>query len=448
VGSLHFALPSSDRDAIWWTVSSAAALRLAGSSVRRIYGHVAFKDKGGGFVSRSDLAMSLPTSKPHLQYIDCLRGYAVLLVITIHLTYTVPQLPYPVARITSMGWYGVQLFFLMSAFTLLSSWNAELHRAGSVNVVNFFVRRYLRIAPAYYLAAFMYYFLRPPQSGFDTAQLLATLTFVNGWHPYLMPTVTTRWYVVPGGWSIGVEFAFYALLPIMASLITNLRRAILGVFLVIIIGLLCNLIALNYFSKEFDPDVVSNFLYYWLPNELPVFFLGFALYYAIGDSSPRSVNLLRHLAHYRYGIAGIATVAYFAASYLRLGHFIGDGLKLPETLYIVFPLMAFIVALASGPTLFVNKAVQEMGKVSFSAYLLHFAVLELLPHYPGLFGTSATGIPAIMHFGIDWVFVVATTFLLAAIQYRLVELPGNNLARKITTLRTTRQLAARPAQNG
>jgi peptidoglycan/LPS O-acetylase OafA/YrhL len=392
--------------------------------------------------------MSLPTSKPHLKYIDCLRGYAILLVITTHLTDAIKQLPYPVARVTLMGWYGVQLFFLMSAFTLLSSWNAELHRIGSVNVINFFIRRYLRIAPAYYLAAALYFFLTPPQSGFDLGQLLAYLTFINGWHPNVMPTVPAKWTVVPGGWSIGVEFAFYALFPILASLVTNLRRAIIGEFLMIATALACNLMALNYFAGEIGPVPLSNFLYFWLPNQLPVFLLGFLLYYAIGDSSARSIRILQRATKVRYAIVGIAVVGYFSASFLRLGHFIGNGMKFPETLYIVLPLMAFVVAVASGPTLFVNRAVQEMGKVSFSAYLLHFAVLQFLPHYPGIFGTSATGIPAVMHFAVDWVFVVAATFLLAAIQYRLVELPGNNLARKITTLRTTRQLAARPVQNG
>ena len=392
--------------------------------------------------------MSLPTSKPHLRYIDCLRGYAVLLVMTVHLTEAIPQLPYPVERFTTLGWYGVQLFFLMSAFTLLSSWNAELHRTGSVSVVNFFIRRYLRIAPAYYLAAIIYMFLRPPRSGFDPTQFLAALTFTNGLHPAWMPVIPTKWYVVPGGWSIGVEFEFYAIFPILASAVANLRRAIVGVLLTAVVGLLCNLLALNYFRGEIELAALGNFLYFWLPDQLPVFLVGFVLYYAIGDSSALSMKILRWLKNYRYAIAGIGILGYCARSYLPLGHFIGDGMRLSETIYIAFPLTAFAVSLASGPTLLVNRAVQEIGKVSFSAYLLHFAVLDLLARHPAISGTFATGVSAIMHFAIDWFFVLATTFFLAAIQYRLIELPGINLAKKITTLRATRQLAVQPTQNG
>jgi peptidoglycan/LPS O-acetylase OafA/YrhL len=100
-----------------------------------------------------------------LAYIDCLRGYAVLLVITSHLTYAYPNLPYPVHRLTVLGWYGVQLFFLASAITLMMSWNAEVIRYGRGDAPSFFLRRFFRITPAYYAAALLYYFVTSPPGG-------------------------------------------------------------------------------------------------------------------------------------------------------------------------------------------------------------------------------------------------------------------------------------------
>lgn len=44
---------------------------------------------------------------PVFAYIDCLRGYAILLVITCHLTFSYPELPYPVHRLTVLGWLAV-----------------------------------------------------------------------------------------------------------------------------------------------------------------------------------------------------------------------------------------------------------------------------------------------------------------------------------------------------
>jgi len=383
----------------------------------------------------------LPTSKPHLQFIDCIRGYAALMVITTHLTYIIAELPYPVSRFTKLGWYGVQLFFLMSAFTLLASWNSEKQKTGKVSVSNFFIRRYLRIAPAFYLGALLYYFVRPPQNGFDPLQLLAALTFTNGWHPNLVPTVPSQWMVVPGGWSIAVEFSFYALFPVLASLITSRFKAIAAVLIAIVVAVAGNLAveAMLFDSMPLLP--LRDFLYFWLPDQLPVFLLGFLLYYVMGarlEGSP----FLETARPYRYLLVILALLGFCASSYLPMGHFFGDGLRIPETLYIAVPLSLFVIAIASGPTIFVNRAAQEMGKVSLSAYLLQFAVLDFCQHLPGLFGTQATGMRAILHFAVDWPIVVTIVFLAAALQYRLVELPMMNLARRITRRRKPMLAAA------
>ena len=43
------------------------------------------------------------TEHPVFVYIDALRGYAILLVITSHLPYSYPELPYPVRRFSLLG---------------------------------------------------------------------------------------------------------------------------------------------------------------------------------------------------------------------------------------------------------------------------------------------------------------------------------------------------------
>ena len=49
--------------------------------------------------------------KAHFAYIECARGYAILFVIICHTTYLFPGLPYPVHRLTVLGWYGVAIVF-------------------------------------------------------------------------------------------------------------------------------------------------------------------------------------------------------------------------------------------------------------------------------------------------------------------------------------------------
>ena len=134
----------------------------------------------------------------------------------------------------------LQLFFLASAVTLMMSWSHEKNRNGCVDVVGFILRRFFRIAPAYYLMSVLYFFLEPPRRGFDPIQALATYLFINAWHPALMGVVADTWSVVPGGWSIGVEFTFYAAFPILACGMTSLCRAIGLLFAALVVGATLN----------------------------------------------------------------------------------------------------------------------------------------------------------------------------------------------------------------
>ncbi|HEX4365695.1 MAG TPA: hypothetical protein VH023_02640 [Rhodopila sp.] len=41
---------------------------------------------------------------PHFANIECVCRYAILLVIICHTTYLFAELPYPIHRVTVMGW--------------------------------------------------------------------------------------------------------------------------------------------------------------------------------------------------------------------------------------------------------------------------------------------------------------------------------------------------------
>ena len=53
-----------------------------------------------------------------LDYIDSLRGVAILMVILVHVSLSVHDLPYIIELFSKYGQMGVQLFFMISSVTL------------------------------------------------------------------------------------------------------------------------------------------------------------------------------------------------------------------------------------------------------------------------------------------------------------------------------------------
>ena len=145
----------------------------------------------------------------HLAYIDSLRGIAILMVVVVHAAQIVFH-PGLFATILSKGAYGVQLFFIVSALTLFLSY--EQRQPIEIKNVDkfFFIRRFFRIAPAFYLATILYtlafffknHILTGSFGAINWLELLAFFSFLGVLYPSSM-------YQLPfGGWTVEVEMFF------------------------------------------------------------------------------------------------------------------------------------------------------------------------------------------------------------------------------------------------
>ena len=145
-------------------------------------------------------------------YIDALRGIAILGVMLVHSRGIVEPSSYILSKISSAGSRGVQLFYIASALTLFLSMSSR-KKTERHPYICFFLRRFFRIAPAFYTAIIvysLYYGLAPrywAPNGIDWWYIPLTAMFLHGWHP---ETITS---VVPGGWSIAFEMTFYLFVP-------------------------------------------------------------------------------------------------------------------------------------------------------------------------------------------------------------------------------------------
>ncbi|MCX5882897.1 MAG: acyltransferase family protein, partial [Deltaproteobacteria bacterium] len=152
-------------------------------------------------------------------FIDALRGYAILLVLLVHSSQSVTPINQTLQLLMSNGARGIQLFYIASALTLCMSWRfRSKHEISPFR--DFFLRRFFRIAPMFYVAIVFYVLLYGfslrygSPNGIEWWFVPLTALFLHGFHP---ETITS---VVPGGWSIAVEMNFYLVLPLLLHHLT------------------------------------------------------------------------------------------------------------------------------------------------------------------------------------------------------------------------------------
>jgi peptidoglycan/LPS O-acetylase OafA/YrhL len=314
-------------------------------------------------------------------YLDALRGIAILGVILVHSAILSKQGIFlrdqvPSTRdlwvwiISFTGQRGVQLFYMVSAFTLflsLDSGRKEVFRWS-----NFFIRRFCRIAPLFYLAilANLLLFGRvlsvKPYSELSGFDILLGFLFLHGFSGKAINSVAI------GGWSIAVEATFYFLVPYLFTRIKTLSHAIyLFVASALVLGTIsqqASIQPVNYMLKQY-------FSFLWFPVEFPVFVLGIVAYMTwkqfvkplkLGDNSARPSLPTRELSML---LIFSSALLYFAnLPFTDGGLYFSSFIFLPLILGLSLHSWKFLV----------NRFTRFMGKISFSVYLCHFFVLRLV----------------------------------------------------------------------
>jgi exopolysaccharide production protein ExoZ len=360
-----------------------------------------------------------PSPARHLDYIDALRGYAILMVIAVHVSQAFPNLPDPLAAVLSQGARGVQLFFVTSALTLSMSWVARNESA-----VDFYTRRLFRIAPMFWVAIIFFLWLNgtgpsmyaPYGIGFKHIAMTALL--VQGFWP---DTITS---VVPGGWSVADEVIFYALFPAIVPplLMAGWKSLIIVAVTAVVVGpRLSGLFeyGFSYFFPGSESVAGIYFSLWWFPRQLPCFIFGIMLFKLSTEERSIPMSLPRYLCS-------------SAIALMLLIPFL-DGVKyalplgLATTYGIVFSLFAFSLMYWRNSPL-INPAVVWVGKISYSAYFIHFVVLHFLP------ALRPTGWPA-ADWALMYLVVALVTVGFSSLTYLMIEKPMIRLGSTLTAAR-------------
>lgn len=347
-----------------------------------------------------------------LDYLDSMRGIAILLVVLGHVGNMIGYLTYDyfpafLQKFIYNGHLGVQMFFIVSAFTLMMSY--ENRRGETLATKKFFIRRFFRIAPMYYLAIIFtalqmidFDFANFDWHTFHKKAFVTNVLFVNA----LSPSTINNFVI--GGWSISVEFIFYLILPLICAKIRSLNGFVTFTVLTLLLSSL-----LLYLLRGTSVDG-NEFLRYYFFNHLPVFGLGMTAYWI----NKEGINMLKPKV----------------LLLLSITVFIYCFIEIPEA--IPYSLVYFLILLTQSRkvyTLLSNKALVAIGKVSFSIYLVHFAVMYLMYRWDLVkyFTDISGGAAACLNFILLFLVLSIVSYAISYITYKYIEQKGQNIGRSI-----------------
>jgi peptidoglycan/LPS O-acetylase OafA/YrhL len=331
-----------------------------------------------------------------------------------------------ISPLITIGWIGVNLFFVLSGFLLTTHLLEQYDPAREKQVLARYAKaRFLRVFPAYWtqIAIFLIVAWTVNRAAPDWVRFL----------PLHLPmmhnlTLASNFAINAVYWTLPIELGFYLCLPALIKIIvargmeprTLLRRTLVLLLVVMALGLAYRTAAF----RAHRPDSVLAVV--WaitqIPGSLDQFVMGMLAAVLLrcakaedawgnGVSGAQASTLL-----FLLGMAGTIAMMHWV-------HHTPDywnGSRLPYFWYTMtaafLAMVVLSIALSSGLTrvLFENAPVVWLGTISYSIYLWHYPVSKFVALELG----GAT-MPRVQ-FGL---FAFAATVAVSAISYYAVERP-------------------------
>ncbi len=355
-----------------------------------------------------------PTNRSsYMPQLDSLRALAVSAVLVHHLLGR-EYLPSFVSDL-SLGYLGVRLFFVLSGFLITGillqarSFADTTNESRMLVVRQFYIRRFLRIFPLYYVVIFIALFAGM-QEAHDDWPWLITYTYnihlsIEGWYPEHFAHF----------WSLSVEEQFYLLWPWLVLLAP--RRALIPLIaLLILVAPLYRLYAITH-------DFNGIAIYVLSLSSFDALGIGSLLAIVSERGTLRSANLL---SRWMLLVGLIVLVS------LSMTPWKGKGIIAHICLYEFAVAMVFgwlVLSAANsfqgaGGKLLESRSLVYMGKISYGIYVYHLLVP---PVVRAVF--DALGIEVEYQGPTEFVTMVASTLAVSAVSWHVFERPLNNLKR-------------------
>ena len=315
--------------------------------------------------------LSTPQLTRRIPELDGLRGVAILLVLSFHfvnnqLVSTSSSVGKILARVTSFGWVGVDLFFVLSGFLIGS---ILLRNRLSLRFFRtFYIRRFVRIVPNYYLLLLVFMLLRK-------LPVVAENHFMSGggeipiWsyfamvHNIFMANLNSLGNdAISVTWSIGIEEQFYILFPIILYF---LNPRYIPHFLVLVI-IMANLIRIG-FERWIPPYVL-------LPCRMDAIAMGVGVAWIDQKVGVREVAVRKAKLLFSLMIISVISCSYLYFKYKDIGFVRNTIFALVFSILLIWSLSDRSKLLGE---FLRNRYLMWIGTISYSLYLFHYIILGL-----------------------------------------------------------------------
>lgn len=360
---------------------------------------------------RADKGATAPFGRSHT--LDFLRGLGIAGVMAIHVSQSFPSGIRAIDFTFMCGWVGVNVFYFVSAMTMCLMWTQRATESNPTR--KFYVRRFLRIAPLFWLAIPVYLAVNGTgpsynaPDGIGPLQVILTATFLHGFWPDSVNSV------VPGDWSIAAEMTFYLVFPFVITAFGSRRHLYLALAIMLHLVNVCLFKpwAFALFSAYYGPSneaFVWNALHISFLNQLPVFLVGCALFFSLRDGFAKSDAAI-FAAFVALSYAADRATGSHEFNYLMINLVLGAG---------VAGCIRFAIRW---------RPLEALGRNSYSMYLSHFAVIYGLRQVWPL----ADGLISLL---LAYVVIAALSYVVARATWHLIERRTQDLAHRLTSSAT------------
>jgi peptidoglycan/LPS O-acetylase OafA/YrhL len=398
-----------------------------------------------------------PRTRGRIIGLDGARGLSCLGVAVAHITGHFSPVTAAAYKTNIVG-TSLIFFYALSGFLLFLPYVRNLTKAGSSGSLpstrNFALHRIARILPGYIVIFLLVNFVlqvayvQNPATQVpgtddgtgmitDPGQLLANLTLVHTYIPQYFQTGLNP------SWSLTLEYAFYALLPLLGALLFTMRRrthirplnvAFYGALVFVAVGFLGRLLIPLVNAKS---GITDFNLLEWGPNWAAVYSKSFltnadnfaaGMLAAIVIVAMEQKSMTERLSRRVRLLSVVAMCAVFILTAMLIAlrsPFATAGLGMACGILI----LVIVAPLARGEDSAIARyldlpPVRFVGKVSLSAYLWHFPVMLVLGRWGLMAGDTLPGMLR------NVAVVLAVTLLVSAVTYYLVEEPIMNVAKR------------------